>query len=182
MVVGGSSGCGAHAIQLLRMALGPSATIVATSSPQHHGLLTAGLGASGCIARAEQGNAEIVKAASPGGAGFDAIIDCVGAVAQQAQLFDALRSDGPKILSEIVTTTRTTPTPDGIKYVRIMGAQTIQTDGGSNAMPYIANLIEEGKYKLPIKVEVVGEGLESIEGGIEKLEQGVSGTKLVVTI
>lgn len=50
-----------------------------------------------------------------------------------------------------------------------------------NAMKYLAKLVEEGKYKLPVKVQVVGKGFQAIEGNLDSV-MTVSGTKLVVTM
>jgi hypothetical protein len=50
------------------------------------------------------------------------------------------------------------------------------------AMSGLASLIESGKYKLPVKVEVIGKGFDTIEQGLDKLMKGVSGTKYVVSL
>ncbi|KAF3763365.1 putative quinone oxidoreductase [Cryphonectria parasitica EP155] len=182
LVLGGSSAVGGHAIQLLRRALGTSATIVATSSPQHHGFLTKELGASTCIARADQSNVDILKGTTPGGAGFDAVLDCVGAVVEQPQILEALRADGPKLFSEVVTGLAEVSVPQGTKHAKVLGMQVFQTDGGADVISYATKLLESGEQKLPVKIEVVGTGLDAVEGGIQKLMKGVSRTKMVVTI
>lgn len=48
-------------------------------------------------------------------------------------------------------------------------------------MKYLTRLLEEGKYKLPVKVEMVGNGLQVIEENLDKVMK-VSGTKLVVSL
>ncbi|KXJ96501.1 zinc-binding oxidoreductase CipB [Microdochium bolleyi] len=47
---------------------------------------------------------------------------------------------------------------------------------------YMPAALEEGKYKAVPEAEVVGHGLESIQGGLDKLKEGVSFKKLVVTL
>lgn len=178
--MGGSSGCGAHAVQLLRFALGKSATIVATSSPQHHSTLQA-IGASSCIARADQGNVDVLKAASPHAAGYDAVLDCVKAVEEQPQILEALKQDGPKLFGEVYTDSHP-KVPEGVTHKVVSGADLLETDNGVNAYPYLASLLDDGKIKLPLKIEVVGKGYEAIGEGIAKLHIGVSGTKLVASI
>jgi hypothetical protein len=42
-----------------------------------------------------------------------------------------------------------------------------------NALPGLASLVESGRFELPVKVEVVGKGLDSIEKGLGKLMKGV---------
>lgn len=179
LVVGGSSGCGAHAIQMLRFALGKTATIVATSSPQHHSSLQA-IGVTHCIARADQGNVSVLKAASPQAAGYDAVMDCVGAVEGQPQILEALRQNGPKLFGEVYTGSHPKVT-EGITHKVVSGADLLETDG-VKAYPYLASLIDEGKIKLPLKIQVVGKGYEAIGEGIAKLHAGVSGTKLVASV
>ncbi|KAI0390139.1 GroES-like protein [Xylariaceae sp. FL0594] len=174
LVLGGSSGVGAAAIQLLRLAL-PSATIVATSSAAHHDKLRA-LGATACLERAAQQDPAALKAPTPGGRGADAIIDAVGASAQAPAVFDALRSDGPKLFSQVITGPGLA-LPEGVQASLIGGQDMV--DREPDAMKYLTRLLEEGKYKLPVKVEVVGQGLEAIEPNLGKVMQ-TSGTKLVL--
>lgn len=50
------------------------------------------------------------------------------------------------------------------------------------AMPGLATLVQNGKYRLPLKIEIVGKGFETIERGLDKLMKGVSGTKYVVSL
>ena len=51
-----------------------------------------------------------------------------------------------------------------------------------SAMPGLADLYQSGKYKLPVKVEVTGKGLDAIEPGLGRLMKGVSGCKYVVSL
>lgn len=178
--MGGSSACGAHAVQLLRFALGKSATIVATSSPRHHSSLQS-IGASSCVARADQGNVDTLKAASPVVAGYDALIDCVGAVGEQPEILQALKQDGKKLFAEIFTGAQPR-IPEGVTHKTVYGLNIFDTDGGVKSLPYLASLFDDGKLQLPVKVEVVGRGYDAIGTGIEKMHTGVSGTKLVVSL
>lgn len=54
-------------------------------------------------------------------------------------------------------------------------------DKEPGAMKHLQKLVEEGLYKLPLKVEVVGEGLEAVEKNVDKVPH-VSGTKLVISL
>ncbi|RYC59646.1 hypothetical protein CHU98_g6569 [Xylaria longipes] len=101
LVLGASSAVGSAAVQLLRIAL-PSATIVTTSSAAHHTHLKS-LGATTCLERSAQQDAAALKAASPGGSGVDAILDPVGAGAEAPAVYEALKSDGPKLYSLVIT-------------------------------------------------------------------------------
>lgn len=177
LVLGGSSGVGAAAIQLLRLAL-PSATILTTSAEKHHAHLVS-LGATKCFERAAQEHTSAIKAATPDGSGVDAILDAVTAAASQPTIFTALSPAGAKIYSQVVTG-QNVEVPEGINSAAVFGRQIFGAKGGMTAMPGLATLVQSGKYKLPIKVEIIGKGFESIERGVDELMKGVSGTKYVV--
>lgn len=162
LVLGGSSAVGAASIQLLRLAL-PSATILATSSAKHHAHLVS-LGATKCFERSAQDDTSAIKAATPGGSGVDAILDAVTAAASQPAVFTALN-----------------PT-EGISSTAMNAVQIFDTKGGMAAMPSLTRLVESGNYKLPVKVEVLGKGFDAIEQSLEKLKEGISGAKYVVSL
>ncbi|PSR81367.1 chaperonin 10-like protein [Coniella lustricola] len=193
LVIGGSSACGGHVIQLLRQTLGPSAHIVTTSSPQHHAYLTTTLGATAALDRASaqlpENLDELRKAASGSadGTGFDAVVDCVGASLEQPHLFGALRvSDDdnapPKVYAQIFTGPTDLAAPEGVAYRRVMATQLFNgPEKGAGVFELFGKLLEDG-YKLPVEVEVVGSGWDAVEGGLLRLSKGVSRTKLVVSV
>ena len=179
LVLGGSSAVGAASIQLLRLAL-PSATILATSSANHHAHLVS-LGATKCFERSAQDDTSAIKAATPGGSGVDAILDAVTAAASQPAVFTALNPTGPKTYSHVFTG-QNVEAPEGIASTTMNAVQIFDTKGGMAAMPSLTNLVESGKYRLPVKVEVLGKGFDAIEQGLDKLKEGISGTKYVVSL
>ena len=75
LVLGGSSATGAAAIQLLRTAY-PSLPVLVTSSAKHHARLE-DLGATYVVDYKSPSIVADIKAATPGAAGVDVIIDCV---------------------------------------------------------------------------------------------------------
>jgi NADPH:quinone reductase-like Zn-dependent oxidoreductase len=99
LILGGSSNVGAAAVQLLRLAL-PTATIITTSSSEHHVKRTL-LGATATLERNAQQNAAAVRAVSPGGTGIDALIDAVGAASESPAVLAAFRDDGPKLYTVV---------------------------------------------------------------------------------
>ena len=179
LVLGGSSAIGAGAIQLKRQAL-PSATILTTSSAKHHSHLVS-LGATKCFGRFTQDDTSAIKAATPDGTGVDAILDPVQAGASQPAVFTALNATGPKIYSQVMTG-QNVKVPEGVNSTAVFGRQIFGAKGGINAIPILANLVESGRYKLPVKVEVVGKGFEGIEQGLDKIMKGVSGENYVVSM
>ncbi|KAH8165076.1 hypothetical protein CIB48_g3151 [Xylaria polymorpha] len=164
LVLGASSAIGSAAVQLLRIAL-PSVTIITTSSSAHHAHLKS-LGANTCLERAAQQDATALKAANPGGSGVDAILDAVGAGAEASAVYEALKGDGPKLYSLVITRLGV-KLPEGLQATMV-GAQSI-IDSDRSAMKYLTRLLEEGKYKLPVKVEMVGNGLQVIEENLDKV-------------
>lgn len=180
LVLGGSSGVGAAAIQILRLALPSSATILATSSPQHHAQICS-LGATKPFDQKSPSLIADIKAASPGGKGVDMIVDAVAGGAARPDIYATLRDDGPKEVGE-VSTGASIEVPEGVSRTVAFGRQILKSEGGEGAMKALGKLVEEGSYKVPVRVEVVGRGLEAIAGGLEKLRSGTSGTKLVVVV
>ncbi|KAJ2998731.1 hypothetical protein NUW58_g225 [Xylaria curta] len=176
LVLGGSSGVGSAAIQLLRAAL-PSATIITTSSSAHHDHLRS-LGATTCFERSAQHDTAILKAASPRAYGVDAILDAVGASVEAPAVYEALKSDGPKLYSLVITRPGI-ELPEDRQSTMVGGQSMIDYD--PSAMKNLAKLVEEGKYKMPVKVDVVGKGLQTVQGSLDKVMK-VSGVKLVISL
>jgi NADPH:quinone reductase-like Zn-dependent oxidoreductase len=179
LVLGGSSPLGAAASQLIRLAL-PSATILTTSSGKHHTHLLS-LGATKCFERSAQDDASVIIATTPDGSGVDAILDAVGAAASQTAAFTALNPSWPRICSQI-TPGANVEVPEGVNSALIIGRQIFGAKGGKTAMRGLEGLLQNGKYKLPTDVEVVGKGFEAIGDGLDKIKRGVSGVKYVVSL
>lgn len=176
--MGGSSAVGAAAIQLLRIAL-PDATILTTSSPKHHDLVTSH-GATAAINYKSSNLVEEIKKASPTGEGVEAILDAVNGVAIDSSLLQVLT--GPKNFAEVATGQNVKDVPADVKHSVVFGRQLFGAPGGASALAVLGKLVDEGKYKLPVPIKVVGKGFEAIEQGLQILKDGVSGTKLVVTL
>jgi NADPH:quinone reductase-like Zn-dependent oxidoreductase len=179
LILGGSSVVGAGAIQLLRQAL-PDATILTTSSAQHHAHLLS-LGATRCFERSVQDDPSTLLAATPNGAGVDAIIDAVGAAASQPSIFSALNPNGPNLYSQVATGA-TVNVPEDVSVTVIRGPELFARPEGDRVLPGLAELLDSGMYRLPVRVEVVGRGFGAIELGLRRLQGRVSGVKLVVTL
>lgn len=108
------------------------------------------------------------------------IVDAVNSVALDPNLFQVLT--GPKHFAEIATGQNVKDVPTDVKHHMVFGAKVFGAPGGSNIFSALGTLMKEGKYKLPTSVTVVGQGFDAIGKGLEILEKGVSGTKLVVSI
>ncbi|OJJ95322.1 hypothetical protein ASPACDRAFT_36764 [Aspergillus aculeatus ATCC 16872] len=179
LVLGASSATGAAAVQLLRTAL-PSATILTTSAASHHARLEA-LGATRCFERAAASEPAVIRAATVGGGGVDAILDIVEAAASEPEVLTSLNPDGPKVYAHVVTGTAV-DVPEGVQSVPVNARQIFEVKGGAVAMPRLGELLAGGKYKIPVRVEIIGKGWEAVARGLDRLGRGVSGTKLVVSL
>ena len=176
--MGGSSAVGAAAIQLLRIAL-PDAVILATSSPKHHTLITSH-GATAALNYKSPDLVEEIKKASPTGEGVEAILDAVNGIQIDPSLFQVLI--GPKHFAEVATGQNVKDVPADVKHNLVFGRQLFGAPGGSGALAVLGRLVDEERYKLPVPITVVGKGFEAIEEGLKTLKDGVSGTKLVVSL
>jgi len=72
--------------------------------------------------------------------------------------------------------------PVDVKHTLVYGRKVMTAPGGSRIFSALGELLASGRYVTPLPVTVVGEGLEAIEPGLQKLKAGVSGTKLVVKL
>jgi NADPH:quinone reductase-like Zn-dependent oxidoreductase len=178
LILGGSSATGAAAMQLLRLAY-PSLPILATSSEKHHAHLTS-LGATRLFDYHSPTIVFDIKSASPGGSGVDMIIDCVGAGGTQNDICDTLDPSGAKKYASVLTGIDV-KVPEGVTKYSISGWSIFDVEGGMQIIPAITQLVEEGKYKVPLPVNVVGHGLDQIPDVMDKVRT-VSGAKLIVTL
>jgi NADPH:quinone reductase-like Zn-dependent oxidoreductase len=178
LILGGSSALGAATIQLLRLAL-PQCSILVTSSPAHHDHLKS-LGASTAVGRTLSGKE--IKSQSPESRGIDLIIDVVGAGVSQPDIFDAFDQTGSRRYAQVWTGDDEVKVPSGVESVLFRSRDLSTLQGGKNIMLALENLLEEGKYKLPLPVKVVGQGFNVIMEGLDLMRKGVSGEKLIVAI
>ena len=109
------------------------------------------------------------------------IIDAVSSGAAQTSIFDTLSADGLKEYAEIFTGTPI-QVPEGVRRLVVFGRKVFETPGGENVMSALAELVRQGKYKIPLPVKRAGSGFEAIALGLKELKRSVSGMKLVVTV
>ncbi|KAJ5658884.1 hypothetical protein N7507_005335 [Penicillium longicatenatum] len=179
LILGGSSAVGAATIQLLRLAI-PDCTILATSSPKHHAYLINYLGADHVLDRSSASLVTDVKAVTPNSQGVDVIIDVVGAGGMQPDVFNVLCKGGPQRYAQVWTGNEEIQAPSGVDSVMFRGRDLPQLPGNANIVQALGTLLQQGKYKVPLPVRIVGQGLEGLGKGLEMMRQGVSGEKLVV--
>lgn len=78
-------------------------------------------------------------------------------------------------------TSKSASVPEGVTKLETGGWTLLGMPGGEQVIPSLTQLIEEGRYKLPAEVKVVGHGLEQIPEVMDQV-RGVSGQKLIVTL
>ncbi|KAF2098968.1 GroES-like protein [Rhizodiscina lignyota] len=178
LVLGGSSSVGSATIQLLRLAL-PNIVLISTSSPRHHAHLRS-LGATTTFDYTAPDIVHQIKRTSLGGQGVEAIIDAVNGIYTRPELLETLT--GPKHFAEVVTGQMAREIPADVQHTLVFGRKVMTAPGGSGIFSALGELLTNGRYKIPLPVTVLGEGLELIEPGLRKLRAGVSGTKLVVKL
>lgn len=178
LILGGSSATGAAAIQLLRMAY-PSLPIYATSSPRNFARVIS-LGATKAFDYRSPSIVADIKGKTPNSQGIDMIVDFVSAGAAQTDSCDALDSAGSELYAASVTSVNV-PVPDGVTRSEIDGWSLLEMQGGKSILPALTELVEQGKYKLPVSVKVAGHGLAQIPKIMDEVLK-VSGEKLVVTL
>ena len=178
LVLGGSSTVGAATIQLLRTGY-PSMTILATSSVKHHARLR-DLGATHVVDYKSSAAVADLKAASPGAKGVDTIFDCVSAGAYQTDICDILDPAGSRTYASVITGAFV-PVPPGVNKLDISGLSMMDMQGGMQLIPQLAKLVEEGTYKVPLPVRVIGHGLKELPNVLDEIKT-TSGEKVVVTL
>ena len=178
LILGGSSATGAAAIQLLRKAY-PSLPILATSSVKHYERLN-DLGATYVADYKSPSVVTDIKAASPGAAGVEVIIDCVSAGTSRTDIYDVLDPAGSKRYAAIITGVPL-PIPKGVNKFDVRAWSMVDMQGGKQLIPSLTKLVEEGKYRVPLPVRVVGHGLEELPSVLDEVKT-VSGEKVVVTL
>ena len=178
LILGGSSTTGAAAIQLLRTAY-PSLPILATSSAKHFARLR-DLGAIHVMDYKSPSVVADLKAASPGAAGVEVIIDCVSAGASQTDISDVLDPTGSQRYAAVVTSVPV-PVPEGVNKLDVSAWSIFDMQGGMQLISLLTKLVEEGKYRVPLPVRVVGHGLEELPNVLDEVKT-VSGEKVVVTL
>lgn len=178
LILGGSSSTGAAAIQLLRKAY-PSLPILATSSVKHFARVKE-LGATHIVDYKSASVVADIKAASPGAAGVEVIIDCVSAGASQTDISDVLDSAGSKRYAAVMSSVPV-PVSEAVNKLDVNAWSMLDMQGGKQLIPSLTKLVEEGKYRVPLPVRVVGHGLEELPNVLDEVKT-VSGEKVVVTL
>lgn len=179
LILGGASAVGSAAIQLLRR-FAPSTKILATSSSKHFDHVKS-LGTDQVFDYNSSGMFSDIAKAVP--SGVNGIVDVIGTsatnTAEYMKLFGAaehkmfaMLTTGPEIAKEDV--------PEDVTFNMTTMGQIMMKGLAANVMRDLRDAVEEGAYKVPLEIEIVGTGLAAIVGGLKMSLKGVSGKKLMV--
>ncbi|KIW07386.1 uncharacterized protein PV09_02229 [Verruconis gallopava] len=178
-ILRGSSELGASAIQLLQLAV-PNCELFATTSQQHHKMITKQLGVDVVFDRSSPSLINDIKAATRSSEGVDAILEAVGAGSVEKHIFDAFAPKGPKRYAQVWTGGDEIRGPAGVDPVLFQSRDSLEIPGGKIFFVALQVLLAEGRYKPPLPLHKVGEELDSLKSGLDLMRKGVSGEKLVV--
>lgn len=121
-----------------------------------------------------------ITAASPKSAGVDVILDCVAAGASQTDISSVLDPRGSMRYAGVETGTPVS-VPENVEKITVSGWLILEMQGGKQVIPSLTKLVEEGKYRVPLPVRVIGHGLEELPNVLGMVKTA-SGEKLVVTL
>ena len=184
IVWGGASSVGSCAIQLARCA---GYSVITTASPKNHEYVVTDLGAKAAFDYNSPDVVEQILAACGGDGQVAGIFDAVGgknawssclALAEQLNNYE-------KEFVATVTPGFPTPTEGSRVTIKQFQSLSIRNNGVGEALwgnGWLEEAIAQKSYRCLPPAEVVGHGLESVQGAVEKIGQGVSRTKIVVTL
>lgn len=109
------------------------------------------------------------------------ILDAIASSASQISIFDTLSPSGPREVAKVFIGTPT-QIPDGVKRHVVFGRKMFDMAGGENVMTALAEFSAQGDYRIPVPMKTVESGFKAINPGLEELKNGVSLTKLLVTV
>ena len=73
------------------------------------------------------------------------------------------------------------PVPEGVNNLDFSALSMLDMQGGKQLISLLTGLVEEGVYRVPLPVTVVGHGLEALPDVLDKVKTA-SGEKVVVTL
>ncbi|KAF5579265.1 zinc-binding alcohol dehydrogenase domain protein [Fusarium subglutinans] len=182
VVWGGSSSVGSNAIQTVKAA---GYIVAATASERNHGLL-------------REMNVDYIFDYKKDGIAED-IINMLSGIGDLAGVYCAVYSDtaittcatiadrlqGKKCLGTILPPGVPIPgtIPDGVQVLINDHVLLGSTDTGKRLwVDWLPGALEDGKMKCMPHTEIVGKGLEAIQGAVDMISKGVSGKKAVIEV
>ncbi|KIW84821.1 hypothetical protein Z517_00209 [Fonsecaea pedrosoi CBS 271.37] len=178
---GGSSSVGSSVIQL---AVASGYNVVITASPANYSYCK-DLGASLVL---DYHNPDVVSILvsllKEHGVPVVGAYDAIGTDATVRQCAAVLHGLGGGTVASVVSTP--SDLPKDVKAVRISSTDVVGQEGGAVAKTiwgeYVPSALQRGSFKAAPPELVVGHGLYSVQGGLDKQKSGVSAQKVVITL
>ena len=182
LIWGGASSIGGGAVQIAKL-LG--FTVYATASEKNHAYVKS-LGASH-VFDYSSGDvvAQIVKAAKADGIAISSAFDAAGQLKDIMQTLAQTKGPGTAKVASAIPLMDEPPKIEGVEVKFVLPPEGEKELTGH--FYFIFNVwlkekLQKGEYVPSPKIQVVGKGLETIQGGLDTLKKGVSGVKLVVEV
>lgn len=183
LILGGSSSIGAAAIQLLRL-FSPKDTVILTTSSAKHADHLEALGASHVFDRSSSSLTDDIRAVAS--QGVNGLLDLVGAAGVDKRYLTLFAATGTRIMAPLATGKDVVKedVPEGVIFRGPLFTGTLyrMVNGTQRTLAMMVEEVERRRFRLPVEVKVVGEGLESVVDGLKIAMAGVSGQKLVVSL
>ncbi|KAA6409148.1 MAG: zinc-binding dehydrogenase family superfamily [Lasallia pustulata] len=175
LIWGGSSSVGSNAIQL---AVAAGYEVIATASPKNFDYVKK-LGASQVFDyHSETVVADLVKAFN-GKASAGALAIGNGSAEPCVEVVHKCR--GKKFVALANPPSKELPSDVAVKF--IFGSDLKDNEvGPAIFVNFLPKALEDGSFIAAPDAEVVGEGLESVQGGLDLLKKGVSAKKYVISL
>ncbi|KAK4697089.1 hypothetical protein P7C71_g937, partial [Lecanoromycetidae sp. Uapishka_2] len=175
LIWGGSTSVGSNAIQL---AVAAGYKVITTASPKNFDYVKK-LGASQVFDYRSKTIVEDLVAAFKGETSAGALAIGDGAADSCVEVVD--KSNGKKFVA--LANPPSKELPGGVAVKFIFGSDLSGNEVGPAIwVDFLPKALEDGSYIVAPDAEVVGKGLESIQGGLDVLKKGVSAKKCVILL
>ena len=180
LIWGGASCIGGAAVQIAKLM---GFTVYATASEKNHPYVKS-LGASHVFDyRSEDVVTQIVKAAKADGITVSMAFDAAGQLKDIMDVLAQTKGQGTAKVASAIPLMGEQPKVEGVEAKFVLPPE--GEEGRTNHFHFVFNVwlnekLEKEEFVPNPKIQVIGNGLESIQVGLDTLKKGVSGTKLVV--
>ncbi|KAN0096659.1 zinc-binding oxidoreductase-like protein CipB [Hyaloscypha variabilis] len=176
LIWGGSSSCGASAIQL---AVAGGVTVITTASPRNFDLVKS-LGATQAFDHnSPTVGADILKVMKKG----DLVFDCISSDTTQVISAEIVHQLGGGKLAVLLSPNTSSYEDVEVAMVNGLDPGLVDLDIGDAVWRnYIPAALAAGKFQAKPDPEVLEGGLDKVQAGIDMLRKGVSARKVVIEI
>lgn len=176
-VWGGSSSVGSSAIQLVRA----SGFEVFTTVSSHNIAYAKELGATRTFDRSSSSIVQDIDDALKG-KNLVAVYATLTQPASMEPCRGIAKAGGLRKVIGVLPISEENKEKDGVKYDLAMAPPTQKAEYGPTVYEFLEKALEKGSFLCRPKPKVVGKGLGDVQKALDELKEGVSATKIVVTM